>query len=109
MLQSQLEGKLHLASPGGQAADPTFFSVSYDVWERSDEDDGCSLCPSMFAFKVVLPEVFTDNGQPRALPPTYNNPLSGATTDVRAQCQYSLSVHVDRRGSKLALWKHPKK
>ncbi|KAN0123524.1 hypothetical protein V8E52_002856 [Russula decolorans] len=104
----KLEGRLHLASPDGRAANPTFFSVSYDVWRRSDED-GRSLCPSMFPFKTVLPEGFTDNGQARALPPTYDNPLSGATTDIRARCQYSLSVVVERRGRKLALWKPPKK
>jgi hypothetical protein len=97
-----------LASPEGQSADPTFFSVSYDVWRRSDED-GCSLCPSMLPFKTVLPEGFTDNGQTRALPPTYNNPFSGATKDIRAQCHYFLSVVVERRGTKLALWKPPKR
>jgi hypothetical protein len=63
----------------------------------------------MFPFKTVLPEGFTDNGQTRALPPTYDNPLSGATTDIRAKCQYLLSVVVERRGSKFALWKLPKK
>jgi hypothetical protein len=107
----KLEGRLHLANPDGQTADPTFFSVSYDVWSKSGEEEeyGCSLCPSMFPFKAVLPEGFTDNGRARALPPTYDNPLSGATTDIRAQCQYFLSVVVERRGSKLALWKLPKK
>lgn len=104
----KLEGRLHLATPGGQAADPTIFSVSFDVWRRSDED-GYPLCPSMFPFKTVMPECFADNGNTRALPPTYNNPLSGATTDIQAQCQYSLSVVVERRGSKLGLWKRPKK
>lgn len=63
----------------------------------------------MFPFKIVMPEGFTDNGQPRALPPTYDNPLSGATTDIRAHCQYFLSVVVERKGSKFALWKLPKK
>ncbi|KAF8500873.1 hypothetical protein F5888DRAFT_1677101 [Russula emetica] len=104
----KLEGRLHLGSPEGQAANPTFFSVSYDVWRRSDKD-GRSLCPSMFPFKTVMPEGFTDNGTTRALPPTYNNPLSGVTTDIRAKCQYHLSVVVERRGSKLAIWKLPKR
>jgi hypothetical protein len=63
----------------------------------------------MFPFRVELPEGFADNGTIRALPPTYDNPLSGATTDIRAQCHYSLSVVVERKGSKLALWKLPKK
>lgn len=63
----------------------------------------------MFPFDAVMPEGFMDNGQRRALPPTYDNPLSGATTDIRAQCQYVLSIVVERKGSKLTLWKPPKK
>jgi hypothetical protein len=62
----------------------------------------------MFPFETVLPEVFSDNGQRRALPPTYDNPSSEAR-DMRAQCNYFLWVVVERKGSKLALWKLPKK
>jgi hypothetical protein len=98
---------LHLGSPEGGVADLTFFSVSYDVWRRAEED-GSAPSPSMFPFETVLPEVFADNGQRRAFPPSYDNPASEAT-DVRAQCGYFLSVVVERKGSKLALWKSPKK
>lgn len=96
-----------MASPEGAGANPTFFCVSYDVWRRSEED-GSAPCPSMFPFETVLPEVFSDNGQRRALPPTYDNPSSEAR-DMRAQCNYFLWVVVERKGSKLALWKLPKK
>jgi hypothetical protein len=62
----------------------------------------------MFPFEAVLPEGFWDNGQRRALPPTYDNPCSEAR-DIQAQFNYLLWVVVERKGSKLALWKLPKK
>jgi hypothetical protein len=98
---------LHLGSPEGAVADPTFFSVSYDVWRRTAED-GSKPSPSMFPFEAVLPEAFADNGQRRALPPSYDNPTA-ETTDLRAQCRYTLWIYVERKGSKLALWKAPKR
>jgi hypothetical protein len=91
---------LHLSSPKGAVAEPTFFSVSYDVWRRTEEG-GSGPLPSMFPFETVLPEVFADNRQRCALPPTYNIPASDAT-DIRAH--YLLWVVVEHKGSKLALW-----
>jgi len=105
----KLEGRLHLASPECASTDGTFFSVSYDIWRRSDDDaDGRGPCPSMFPFEIVLPEVFTDRGVRRALPPTYEIEYPYAA-DIRANCSYLLRVVLQRRGSKLAIWKHPKK
>ena len=98
---------MNLSSPEGGAANSTFFSVSYDVWRRTAED-GSGPSPSMFPFEAVLPEAFADNGQRRALPPSYDNPASEAT-DIRAQCRYFLWIVVERKGSKLGLWKQPKK
>ncbi len=69
--------------------------------------DGSGVCPSIFPFEFVLPEVFTDNGQRRALPPTYN--LHSDLSGVRAQCDYVMKVIVKRKGGKLALWKPQKK
>jgi hypothetical protein len=96
-----------LATPEGAVADPTFFTMTHDVWRRTDED-GSGPCPSMFPFETVLPDVFSDNGHRRPLPPTYDNPTSAAT-DIGAQCRYLLRVIVERKGSKLAIWKLPKK
>jgi hypothetical protein len=62
----------------------------------------------MFQFETVLPEVFTENGQRRALPPTYDNPPSDAT-DIRAQCSYLPRVIIERKGKKLHFENSPKK
>jgi len=61
----------------------------------------------MFPFETVLPEVFTDNGLRRALPPTYDNPPSD-TTDIRAQCSYLPWVIVERKGNILHFENSPK-
>ena len=96
-----------MAKSDGAVADLTFFSMLQDVWRRTDAG-GRGTCPSTLPFETMLPNVFVDNGERRALPPTYNHPLSEAD-DVRAQCRYFLWVVVERKGSKFALWKHPKK
>ena len=62
----------------------------------------------MFPFEIVLPETFTEREQSRALPPSYEIGYPYAP-DIRAKCSYLLRVVVQRRGSKLAVWKHPKK
>jgi hypothetical protein len=61
----------------------------------------------MSPFEFVLPEVFTDNGQRRILPPTYN--LRSELSGLRAQCNYVIKVIVSRKGCKLGLWKPKKK
>ncbi|KAI0304315.1 hypothetical protein B0F90DRAFT_1809172 [Multifurca ochricompacta] len=99
-----LEGRLHLADSEGARVMLTFLNISYDIWRN----DGSGTCPTMFPFEFAMPEVFTDNGQRRPLPPTYSVPSSDAS-GIRAQCYYSLSVIVERRGSKLGLWKPHKK
>jgi hypothetical protein len=98
-----VEGRLHLASPESGSTRGQFFHVAYSVWKS----DGSETCPSMFPFEFVLPEVFTDNGHTRPLPPTYDIPHS-EDADIRAQCGYLIRVIVERRASKLALWKPPK-
>ena len=62
----------------------------------------------MLPFEIVLPEVFMDKGQRRMLPPTFDIPYSDVV-DIRTQCKYLLQVVVERKASKLALWKFPKR
>ena len=100
----QVEGRLRLASLEGGSADHSFFHAYYDVWRSS----GGGMCPSMFPFEFVLSDMFTDNGRLRPLPPTYDIVYTDAM-DIRVQCSYLIKVIVERRGSKLALWKFPKK
>ncbi|KAI9465384.1 hypothetical protein BJY52DRAFT_1243651 [Lactarius psammicola] len=99
----KVEGRLHLADPHGSSVDTTFVNMFYPVGGI----DGSGVCPSIFPFEFVLPEAFTDNGQRRALPPTYN--LRSDLSGVRAQCNYVMKVIVKRKGGKLALWKPQKK
>lgn len=99
----KVEGRLHLADPHGASVDSSFVSMFYPVGRI----DGNGVCPSMFPFEFVLPEVFIDNVQRRALPPTYN--LHSDFSGTSAQCNYLLRVIVKRKGGKLALWKPPKK
>lgn len=101
---------MHLASPETGSADWTFFSVSYVVWRKTTDDDdgGGGTCPGMLPFEIVLPEVFMDKGQRRMLPPTFDIPYSDVV-DIRTQCKYLLQVVVERKASKLALWKFPKR
>ncbi|KAI0248603.1 hypothetical protein BJV78DRAFT_1131125 [Lactifluus subvellereus] len=101
----RVEGRLRLASLEGGSADYSFFHVSHDVWKSNG---GGGTCPSMFPFEFVLPDVFMDNGHLRPLPPTYDIAHTDST-DIRAQCSYLIKVIVQRKGSKLALWKPPKK
>ena len=104
----KLEGRFLLASPECASTDGTFFSAEYDIWKRSDEDaDGAGPCPSMLPFEVVLPETFTDRGVRRALPPSYE--IDPYVADIRVKFSYSIRVVVQRKGSKLAIWKLPKK
>jgi len=65
------------------------------------------VCPSIFPFEFVLPEAFIENGQRRALPPTYD--LRSDLSSIRAQCNYNMKVIVKRKGGKLGLWKPQKK
>jgi hypothetical protein len=95
---------LFLATPEDASAGTPFFHVSYDVWKS----DGSGICPSMFPFELVLPEVFLDDGHIRPLPPTYDMTHSDAM-DIGAQCSYLIRVIVQRKACKLALWKPPKK
>lgn len=98
-----------MASPECARVNGPFFSVEYDIWRRSDDDaDGRGQCPSMFPFEIVLHEVFTDKGVRRTLPPSYEIEYP-YTADIRASCSYLLRVVLQRRGSKLAIWKLPKK
>jgi hypothetical protein len=98
-----------LANPECGSVDGPFFNVSYDIWGKSDDDaDGRGSCPSIFPFEVVLPETFKERGVRRALPPSYEIEYPFAT-DIRAKCSYLLRVVVQRKGSKLAIWKLPKK
>jgi hypothetical protein len=86
-----------------------FFSASYDLWKRSEDDPGGrGPCPSMFPFDIVLPETFTDKVGTRALPPTHDVVYPHAA-DIRAKCCYLLRVVVRRKGTKLPIWKLPKK
>lgn len=98
-----------MATRDGASAQPTFFCASYDVWRRPVVGaESCGPCPSMFPFELVLRDLFVDNGERRALPPSYDVPYSD-DADIRAQCTYLLRIVVERKGSKLGLWKLPKK
>jgi hypothetical protein len=99
---------LKLASPECPSVDWTFINVSYDIWRRSDDAEGPGPCPSTFPFEIALPETFTELGLSRALPPSYEIEYPQAV-DIRAKCSYILRVVVQRRGSKLAIWKTLKK
>ncbi|KAH9969730.1 hypothetical protein BC827DRAFT_1257562 [Russula dissimulans] len=105
----KVEGRLHLASPEGASTDVTFFGISDELWTRPPDDVDSDTCPSMFGFEIVLPEMFTDERQRRSfLPPSFDVPYSDAA-DIRAQCSYQLRVVVERKGSRLSLWKLSKK
>jgi hypothetical protein len=98
-----------LATPEGARIDGSFFSASYDIWTRSEDDvDGRGQCPGLFPLDVVLPETFKDKGASRPLPPSHDILYSNAA-DICAKCSYVLRVVVERRGSKLGIWKLPKK
>ncbi|KAF8271979.1 hypothetical protein EI94DRAFT_1770120 [Lactarius quietus] len=99
----KVEGRLRLADPHGASVNTSFVNMLYPVG-RVDPN---GVCPSMFPFEFVLPEVFTDNGQRRALPPTYN--LRSELSGIHAQCNYVLKVIVKRKARKLGLWKLNKK
>ncbi|KAH9042012.1 hypothetical protein EDB85DRAFT_1857378 [Lactarius pseudohatsudake] len=99
----KVEGRLHLADPHGASTDTPFVNMLYPVVGI----DGSRVCPSIFPFEFVLPEVFVDNGITRALPPTYN--LRSDLSGIRAQCDYVMKVVVKRKGGKLALWTPQKK
>ncbi|KAH9065307.1 hypothetical protein EDB87DRAFT_1672662 [Lactarius vividus] len=90
----KVEGRLHLADPHGASVDTPFVNMLYPVWGI----DGSGVCPSIFPFEFVLPEVFADNGVRRALPPTYN--LRSDLSGIRVQCNYVMKVIVKRKGGK---------
>ena len=93
---------MQLADPHGASVNTSFVNMLYPVGRV----DSSGVCPTMFPFEFVLPEVIIDNGQRRALPPTYN--LRSEISSLRAQCNYVMKVIVTRKGGKLSLWK-PKK
>ena len=98
-----------MASPEGASSETQFFSDSYDLWKPSEDDaDGRGPCPSMFPFEIVLPEMFTDRGGTRPLPPTHDIVYPNAS-DIRAKCYYLLRVVVRRKGTKVPIWKLSKK
>lgn len=99
----KVEGRLQLADPHGASVNTSFVNMLYPVWRA----DSSGACPTMFPFEFVLPELITDNGQRRALPPTYN--LRSELSGLRAQCNYVIKVIVTRKGCKLGLWKPKKK
>jgi len=99
----KVEGRLRLADSHGAGVDTSFVNMLYPIWKP----DRSSVCPSMFPFEFVLPEVFNDDRQRRALPPTYN--LRSDWSGIRAQCNYVMKVIVKRKSCKLGLWKPTKK
>jgi hypothetical protein len=99
----KVEGRLQLADPYGARVDTSFVNMFHPVGRI----DCSGVCPSMFPFEFVLPEAFVDNGQRRALPPTYNH--RSDSTGIRAHCNYIMTVIVKRKGGKLGLWKPQKK
>ena len=94
---------MHLVDPHGASANTSLINMIYPVGRV----DSSGVCPTMFPFEFVLPELIHDNGQTRALPPTYN--LRSDLSGLRAQCNYVMKVIVTRKGCKLGLWKPKKK
>lgn len=94
---------MHLADPHGARVDTSFVNMLHPIWRKNHS----GVCPSMFPFEFVLPEVFIDNELRRALPPTYN--LRSELSGISVRCNYVMKVVVKRKGCKLGLWKPTKK
>ena len=91
---SQLEGHFHLHASGVPVS-TTFLSATYVLWSESDAQG----CPRTIPFGVIFPLSFDDDGQARALPPTFES------SEPHASSSYSLTIELSRPRQFLSFWK----